>query len=228
MQNDSGQFMHIKSLNHQQITKLKEQPHFNYVNIFGHEVLKTGVSAASRKFTRILEQAATATIFFSQCDGYVSRQIEDYVSRELKIKQAVNWETKLKTLKSHIEPDAAKLKLEEIFKNIVDVLPEDLQPYLLPTAEFHYNIEKYQLNLPSNVTSIKFINDLHTGDLVSGQVAGILGQAILLTNNNELFALNVKALQGFVVEIKEEQINQQLQTPPKSIPFESNLTMSLF
>ena len=48
-------FLPINSLNYDQITQLKTRPYLNYINIFGNNIVKTGVTAKSRKFTRVLE-----------------------------------------------------------------------------------------------------------------------------------------------------------------------------
>jgi len=80
-------FLPLNTLRYDQIDILKEQPHLNYINIFGSNLIKTGVAAKVRNITRLLEQGAIATIFFAETDGFISRQIESHISKTLNIKK---------------------------------------------------------------------------------------------------------------------------------------------
>lgn len=104
-QGEFTQIMPIKTLKDYQIEDLKNQPHFNYINIFGNELLKAGVASKKDKTKRVLEQGSIATLYFAQSDGFRARQIEDFVSEQLKVTQHVAWPTKFKLLNENINKE---------------------------------------------------------------------------------------------------------------------------
>ena len=176
---------------------------------------KTGVSSDTRKFTRILEQGAITTLYFAACDGYTSRKIENFVSRNLKIKQAVTYDQKLKNILNEIDEATARAKSGEMYSHLKEIFPDEFKYALLEKEEFYYNLPLFDLQLDEKTDSVFFINEIESGDQISGKIIGTYGDIIFLDNENKIFALHGSSLAGYEIENHNEQT--QLKIQPKEI-----------
>lgn len=218
---DSTYYLPLSALNYQQIELLKTQPHLNYINIFGEDIIKIGVAAKVRKFTRILEQGAIATIFFTETDGYTSRIIEHLLSKKLKIKQSVIWNTKIKNLKNIPEDEDSHKKLEKIYKQIKDIVPSEYQRSILPQPEYYFNFDYYGIRIPDNLLSIKLFNKFNSNDVISGTVIGVYGEIIFIKSNHggHIYGINTKSLLGYMIAVSDKDLLMKLKNEPKLIEF---------
>jgi len=217
---DSTYFMHLNGLSYDQINILRSKPSINYVNIFGNKIVKTGVTAKSRKFTRVLEQGALATMFFTDTDGYTSRIIENLVSKTFKIRQTVTWDMKIQYLQSTLTNDDAHRKLITICNQINEIFNDKNYPVALAKPEYHFNQDYYSLDLPKNINRIDFFEKFSFNDVISGEIIGIYGEIILLKQKSgSVFGVNTKALQGFLVQISKKESCTNVKNKSKLIKF---------
>lgn len=218
---DSTYFLPLNVLNYEQIKLLKTQPHLNYINIFGKDIIKIGIAAKVRKFTRILEQGAIATIFFTDTDGYISRILESLLSKKLNIKQAVMWDTKIKNLRNISEDSDAYNELEKIYKQIKDIFPLEYQKSMLLQPEYYFNFNYYGIKISDNLSSIKLLNKFSSNDVISGVVIGIYGEIIFIKDNHseDVYGTNTKSLLGYIITISDKDSSMKLKNEPKLIQF---------
>ena len=214
---DSLYYLPVNTLNNQQVEALKSEPHLNYINIFGDKIIKNGVAALDRKFTRILEQGALATIFFADTDGYNSRLIESTVSSTLNIKQAVSWNTKIQNLHKITSEQESRDLLLPIFNEIVGVLSPEQQGSVFKEPEYYYNYPSYRINLPTGVRTIDLHSKFSFGDTIYGEFVGIYGEILLLKITNKYVAINTNGLRGYQVEIGDVNLSFTTKHQPKKL-----------
>lgn len=199
--NDSTHFLPLDFLSYDQKDELKNVKYFNYINLFGEDIVKVGVAADSRKITRLLEQGAFASIIFASGDGYMVRRIEDILSRTLKIRQAVNWNTKMKLINKHITSITAKQILAKHFDDIHVILSTHFQQIDL-VNEFNYFLEDYNLPLNNDIDEVLYIETVSPEDNISGSIIGVYGAIILIKKaKGAVVALNTKSLLGYSIEV---------------------------
>jgi hypothetical protein len=205
-------FMPLSTLNSEEKEILENRSNYNYVNLFGTELLKTGVVSAHKQFTRVLEQASTASVFFARTDGVKARELEHFISKELKIAQAVRWDTKLKLLGQPSGEAQARKILTQALETVKDELPTEFKAYLVEQAEFSYNLDYYHLQLDPLVTELYYISEVTGGDLISGVVAGVFGEILLLRleNSSQYYAFNTNSLLGYLFELETANSNQPI------------------
>jgi Protein of unknown function (DUF2797) len=81
------------------LTAYLDQPHLLYVATFAHAASKVGTAAAPRRVSRLDEQGAVhATYLLQAGDGRAARVLEDTVSRDAGLAQAVRGAAKLAAL----------------------------------------------------------------------------------------------------------------------------------
>ncbi|NTU46786.1 DUF2797 domain-containing protein [Candidatus Roizmanbacteria bacterium] len=202
--NDSTYFLPVDILSPTQIEMLKGLKHYNYINLFGDNLIKIGVVADSRKFTRLLEQGAIATIIFSSGDGYSIRKIEDYISRALNIKQSVNWKKKLSLLNKYASIDQAEILLNDYYKGITGMLSKYYTGNFSLMKEFYFHKNLYSnTDELYNLQEIKYVEKISPEDNVGGQLIGVYGEVIFIKFEDIIIAVNSKALLGYTFEVND-------------------------
>lgn len=227
---DSLYILPIHSLRADQSAVLKSQPHINYINVFGGGIIKTGVAAKVRKITRLLEQGAIASLLISETDGITSRVIETNISRIMQIKQSVLWESKIKNILDISSKEKCNKELLSIYRQLISQINNKYKSVFYGVPQFLYNMENYALSLPDNMKEIIYINQLSTGDLISGVVVGVYGEVLIIKNKDLLYALNTKPLQGYMIDYVKEYKAMSLQNKQKIIEIDNpyNLHPTLF
>lgn len=225
---DSIHFIHLDGLNYDQLEILKSRPSINYINIFGNKIIKTGVSAKMRKFTRVLEQGALATMFFTDTDGSTSRIIENLVSKTLKIKQAVTWDIKIQYLQNLPTKDECHKELTTIYNQITEMLDNKYLSVVLTKPEYSFNQDYYSLSFPKNINKIDLFEKFNFNDIISGKIIGIYGEIIFLKQKDEsVIGINMKTLQGFLLQISEIESHTNIKNKPKQIKLYKKLPENL-
>ncbi|TMR95645.1 DUF2797 domain-containing protein [Nonomuraea basaltis] len=83
------------------LTAYMAQPHWLYIATFANAASKVGTAAASRRKSRLDEQGAMRATYIAQApDGRAIRHLEDALSRELGLTQAIRAAAKLAALVS--------------------------------------------------------------------------------------------------------------------------------
>ncbi len=149
---DSSFFLPLSALSREQKSVFEQQPHFNYLNLFGPSTIKTGVVASVRRNTRVWEQGVHSSLFFASCNGVIAREIEEWVSQNFKeIKTLMQVNTKIGLLYSHPSEQISKSLLCKTLAKITEQIPDKYQEYLFNEPEFLYNINLYNLDNKSSV-----------------------------------------------------------------------------
>ncbi len=201
---DSTYFLSLNGLTHDQVEELKKVPYYNYITLFGQDVIKTGVTAHSRKFSRILEQGGSAAIYLTDCDGYVARQIERYISTNLHIRQAIGWEQKAKLLSSKIDERSAQKKLKELSDKVFQILPLEYKTLLFQESEYFFNSYISDIGLTQYQETL-FLQKMSPADTISGKISGVYGSMVLIeTDEKTLYYVNIHSLIGHIIELNEK------------------------
>ena len=165
------------------------QEHFVY---FAYSTqVKVGVTRTTQVPTRWIDQGATAVICLAKVPY---RQLAGQIEVELKkyFTDKTNWQRMLK------DPPAGEAEAERFLLDArlraMDLLPENLRPYILEECEIshiRYPVSGY----PQKVKSL----DLEKLPLVEGVLTGIKGQYLIF---DEKHVLNIRKHGGYVVSLE--------------------------
>ncbi|MBD3280332.1 DUF2797 domain-containing protein [Candidatus Dojkabacteria bacterium] len=207
----------INALSIKEQEGLKKYPYLNYINLFPADIVKTGVASVWREHIRILEQGAIMSMYFASSDGLIARQIENFVSSNLDIRQAVRWDTKLADLVPSFDSNQQETQLMDMYEKLTGILPDDLKQYILKKPKIYNNVAYYKLDYLNSVDKFHYIKSIKPGDCISGQIKGIYGKILLLLNSNKLFAINLQSLSGISLDMNNEMAEQSFSDTPKEI-----------
>jgi len=198
---DSGTFLPLGALRPEQKDVLREKPHFNYLNLFGPDVVKVGVASAVRKKARVWEQGAHATLFFAQSDGVVAREIEEWVVKTFDhIKEKMMVPTKISLLYNYVETQKAEDTLRDTLSQIALQLPDEYRSYFIDSPEYMHNIDLYRIEDKESV--VYSVKNVITTKLIVGKIVGTVGEVLVLEDVlGRVIALNSKLLIGRIIEI---------------------------
>lgn len=188
------------------------QKHVVYIALFGNEKFKVGTAAEYRKYARIEEQGAIASMFIAMTStGKIARFIESYIST-LGFTLQVNSNFKINNL--IIEKD--KSQINEILKNkyneIKKKMPEPLKKYLIePEINYFENINEInkRILMKEETTQLSLFNDekiIKTYDiclkptLIIGTIKNVVG-TIVIVENQGIHVYDTKKIEGYIVEI---------------------------
>lgn len=190
------------------------QSHIVYIAIFGNNKFKVGTAAEYRKFARILEQGAVASMFIALTpNGKIARLIEHTIS-EYDFVLQVSSKYKINNLiidKTSDEINELLLKKYELIKN---KLPVSLKKYLLkPKINYFEDINeinkklflnKYnQISLFDNTSINEYnINYYLTFDHVYGIIQNIVGGIIIVEKDGNYNAYDFKKIEGCIIDFK--------------------------
>ena len=226
---DSGLFLPLSALKNDQKALLEQQPHHNYLNLFGSSTIKTGVAATIRQNTRVWEQGAHASLFFASCDGVVAREIEEWISRNFdEIKTLMQVGTKAGLLYTYSNKQTAEDLLRNTLAEIVKQIPDRYQECFLGEPKFLYNIGLYHLeNKTSVIYSLSKLDDI---PVISGKILSVVGEIVILEDaQKRRIALNSKLLIGRLLNINDSMSSDVLpEDKLKKIMFGSVNQTSLF
>jgi hypothetical protein len=201
---------------------LDTQNHVAYLALFGRDLLKVGVASAGRGLRRTLEQGAQASMFWAHANGSDIRVLERHVSRNFQIKEQVTTLQKIKRFGQQLSPAVAREVLEHKRMEIGPELPPDLAQHLDLEPRFQFLANRYHLNLPLATTDVRLIKTVNAKDTYSGVVRGVAGSVVVLQGEDQyLYALPVKRLQGYIVQIGADLEPMQLAHMPQVVRLEA-------
>lgn len=200
---------------------LDTQMHQAYLALFGRDLLKVGVASEGRRLRRTLEQGATAAIFWARANGSEIRELERFVSRDMHIRERITTLQKAKRLADQIEATDAETLLRAAVDQIAERVPATMQPWLLPTTNFHVWQPLFRLRLPSESTSIRLVTTVSGGDVFAGQQRGVVGSLLLLEDvTGALHAVPLKLLSGYMIDVTHAPQAMRLQHAPRVVAFD--------
>jgi len=177
-----------------------EQPNYLYVAIFGDGSIKVGTSTARRIGTRLLEQGAfLASIICETSNGLMVRTLEDMITKDLGLVQAISTKRKMKGVLHPLSQTELRETLNNVCGKVSDFLENlDLEGYSMILDNW-YNpaIEspcwKKVLKYPKNLS-----NGTHDLTLVS--ICGRIG-VLRRETEAEFYAADLDELFGIIVEV---------------------------
>ncbi len=182
-----------------------EGEHWVYLALFDENTQKIGVSKASRKQMRQLEQGSVATLYIAKApNGTVARQIET-LFRQSGMLDKVQSSAK----KDAWQLDLSNQKAEEILRgkfdqhrNCLESHPH-LKDFILENPEFtvweDYFGTKAVKERPHEVHEVK----LDLEESVSGTIVAIKGAFLLLDTGEDLVSVCGRDLRGYWVDFEE-------------------------
>lgn len=194
--------------------KFCNQKHVVYIALFGNSKFKVGTSADYRKYSRILEQGAIASMFIAITpDGKQARFIEHAISKLGYVLQ-VNSLFKLKNLVIDMDRNDINNILKKHYNNIMNDIPDTLKKFfVIPEINYCERINKINRCIfLSNEMQLSFLDDkietkydinylLHY-DSICGKIANVVGTFLVIKLNNDFLIYDTKELEGCIVKIK--------------------------
>ncbi|MBF8193032.1 DUF2797 domain-containing protein [Nonomuraea sp. K274] len=178
------------------------QPHWLYIATFANAVSKVGTAAASRRKSRLDEQGPIRATYLAQApDGRAVRHLEDALSRELGLTQAIRTTAKLAALISfdpgHVE-DAHEKAVDQAITTLAALAMASEREAWTPSAESH------ALRDPQRSPErTLYPHDLRTGEhgFSVEACSGPHALARLSAGDDILYVLDLNALKGHRVVI---------------------------
>lgn len=163
--------------------KHHNQPHIVYLAV--SDAVKVGVTSASNKLTRWIDQGAHQAIIFAEVPNrYLAGTIE--VALKQHFTDKTNWQ---RMLRNEISSD---LDLVEEKGNAEDLLPFDMRDFVSGNDEI-ITLDYPVLQFPSKVKSIGF----DKSPTVKGKLVGIKGQYLLFEDQT---VINIRKHTSYEVE----------------------------
>lgn len=191
-----------------------EGPHWVYLALFNPSLMKVGVSKASRKTLRQMEQGSHQTLFIAQTNsGIEARQIETLIGRT-GIADKIPASQKKDFILPDLTPDTGQSILRKAFLSQKETLKEyvNLQPFLCQEPEFIDWSPAYGLDYlrasPKSFHDVK----LKVGESVSGIIRAVKGPFVILETPDEMVSLCAKDLVGLGIDFDPIEPGLKLHT----------------
>ena len=192
------------------------EEHHVYLAYFANDKLKVGTAASYRKYERLLEQGAIYSIFLAQTpNGRIARQLESRISN-LGIASRVNSSYKMNNFIIDREQEEIDKMLMKEYEFILQRIDDKCKKYFIrPEYNNFTNIsdkvrqnlleESRQLNLFGGMdqTEHKEYSKVSKPEYISGEIMATVGSLILLMKNNKYSVVNMKNLEGWIVDFKK-------------------------
>lgn len=188
--------------------KYNELPHIVYLSYFAPGRIKVGIASKRRMAIRLLEQGARAAVILKEySDAYQARALEKYLHDEIHIPDNFRSSDKLKFMSENIYKfDNALSSLKELINRIKinpirDIM--DLNTYYF--YEKNYNIKHINIPIGKNA------------DIICGKCIGLIGDAMIIQQKNEYFAISIKKYVSYLVNISTDKLDYEYQIAERQI-----------
>jgi len=178
------------------------RPHHVYLALFDEHHIKVGISQKNRILTRWLEQGArVATVIFECDNAYLAREIEEKISKELRLAETLRNDQKRQYLKHHTDFEKASAilnglipKISALFEQqITRQAPTRLDEYYLQNNSIHTNIIDISNELPESI---------------SGRGIGLIGDTLIVENEHQQFMFSLKKIIGQQISLENLVVKQ--------------------
>lgn len=189
-----------------------QSDHVLYLAFFPDNKIKVGITAAERRYERMLEQGAIFSLFIARTDGKSIRKLETAISK-LGITPQVTQTYKIQRLFDYPDSESAKEILFDKLTYIKAKLPKSsLSCFIEPEFnDFSYLI-KQVLNKDAAISQLSLFNSISYSQIpyriaentydVTGQIVAVIGSIAVIENNNgSLAALNFREWCGWLVQL---------------------------
>lgn len=194
------------------------EEHHVYLAYFANDKLKVGTAASYRRYERLLEQGAIYSIFLAQTpNGRIARQLESRISN-LGISSRVNSSYKMNNFIIDREQEEIDKMLIKEYEYILQRIDEKCRKYLIkPEYNNFTNIsDKVKQNLLEESRQLNLFGDMEKPEqkeyekvskpeYISGEIMATVGSLILLMNDNRYSVINMKSLEGWIVDFKRRK-----------------------
>ncbi|MFL9844689.1 DUF2797 domain-containing protein [Flavobacterium rhizosphaerae] len=164
--------------------RVQLQPHVVY--LASSNDMKVGVTRKTQVPTRWIDQGASFAMPIVEVPNRYLAGITE-VALKAHFSDKINW-------KKMLQNKVADIDLAARRREILPLLPEEVQPYFETTAETLHTIEYPVLQYPEKIRSL----NLATTPFYSGKLVGIKGQYLIFEDGT---VLNVRSYEGFTVRI---------------------------
>ncbi len=196
--------------------------HHVYLAYFAKDKLKVGTAASYRKYERLLEQGALYSIFLAKApNGRIARQIESQISK-LGIASRVNSSYKMNNFVIDKGQEEIDKMLMQEYESILRNLDEKYRKYFIkPEYNNFTNIseqvrqnlleESRQLNLfgVMDEPTHKEYEKVTRPENIVGEIQATVGSLMLLKRENKYSVVNMKNLEGWLVDFKRKEIGEK-------------------
>ncbi len=203
--------------------KFCHEGHHVYLAYFSNDKLKVGTAASYRKYERLLEQGALYSIFLAQApNGRIARQLESRIS-DLGIASKVNSAYKMNNFIIDREQEEIEKMLMDEYKSILQSVDDKCKKYFIkPEYNNFMNIsDKVRQNLLEESRQLTLFGGMDEPEHkqyekvskpegVSGEIEAVVGSLILLKKDNKFSVVNMKSLEGWLVDFKKREIGERI------------------
>ena len=178
------------------------RPHHVYLALFDEHHIKVGISQKNRILTRWLEQGArVATVIFECDNAYLAREIEEKISKALRLAETLRNDQKRQYLKHNTDLEKASAildglipKISALFEQqITHQAPTRLDEYYLQNNSIHTNIIDISNELPESI---------------SGRGIGLIGDTLIVENEQQQFMFSLKKIIGQQISLENLVVKQ--------------------
>ncbi|WP_158795502.1 DUF2797 domain-containing protein [Pedobacter sp. L105] len=177
-------------------------PHNVYLALFDEHQIKVGISQQKRYLTRWLEQGArVATVIFECNNAYQARDIEEKISKELKLAETLRSDQKRQYLKNRTDLKKASTILERVIARINDLFEQQIM------GQSYNFLDEYYLQDNVIQTNIIDISN-EQPESISGKGIGLIGDTLIFENAHQQFMFSLKKIIGQQILFEDTLISQ--------------------
>ncbi|SEA23498.1 DUF2797 domain-containing protein [Pedobacter hartonius] len=181
-------------------------PHNVYLALFDEHHIKVGISQKKRNLTRWLEQGArVATVIFECNNAYLAREIEEKISKELKLSEALRNDQKRQCLKNKSDFNKASTILEGLITKINALFEQQIIHQSFTKLDEYY--------LQNNVIQANILDiSNEMPESISGKGIGLIGDTLVFENSHQQFMFSLKKIIGQQI-LFENKLTSQAFSP---------------
>lgn len=197
------------------VLKYCNSPHYVYLAYFNGNKIKVGTASEVKKYERLLEQGALFSIFIAKTPtGKIARKLEKLII-DYGISGLVTTNYKMKNIVSYSNDKVEVLKkLTDKYKEILKIIPNDYQKYLMEPEINTYDdlenkinntmlVKEEQLNIfTSTIFNVREYNIKKDFNTIVGKYLFIVGKILALYNNGIIELIDIKKIEGCLFEVK--------------------------
>ena len=178
------------------------RPHHVYLALFDEHHIKVGISQKNRILTRWLEQGArVATVIFECDNAYLAREIEEKISKELRLAETLRNDQKRQYLKHHTDFEKASAILDELIPKISAIFEQQI------THQAPTRLDEYYLQ--NNIIHTNIIDISHVlPESISGRGIGLIGDTLIVENEHQQFMFSLKKIIGQQISLENLVVKQ--------------------
>lgn len=199
-----------------------KEGHHVYLAYFANDKLKVGTAASYRKYERLLEQGALYSIFLAEVpNGRLARKIENEVSK-LGITTRVNASYKMNNFViDRTDKEIGQMLMSEYETILSKINGENKQYFIKPEYNNFTQIsdivrqnllqESMQLNFFGGMDEPEHreYDKIAKPEKINGDIKAVVGSLLLVNNNNRYSVINMKSLEGWLVDFRKKELGEK-------------------